>query len=68
MSEHPESTENRSALSPTDIAPAPETGDLVVDAVLADLAAVDPTDLDGLLAAGESVHATVTSRLSDLGS
>lgn len=46
----------------------PETGDLVVDAALADLAAVDASDLDAVLAAGESVHATLTSRLSDLGS
>ncbi|HIZ99180.1 MAG TPA: hypothetical protein H9805_11455 [Candidatus Janibacter merdipullorum] len=46
---------------------APETGDLVVDAALRDLAAVDPADLDATLAAGEAVHATLTSRLSDLG-
>lgn len=46
----------------------PQTGDLVVDAALRDLAAVDPTDLDAVVAAGESVHATLTSRLSDLGS
>lgn len=46
----------------------PETGDLVVDAALRDLAAVDAEDLDAVLAAGESVHATLTSRLSDLGS
>ena len=46
----------------------PETGDLVVDAALTDLAAVDPRDLDEVLAAGDSVHATLTSRLSDLGS
>lgn len=48
--------------------PTPETGDLVVDAALADLAAVDSSNLDAVLAAGESVHATLTSRLSDLGS
>lgn len=45
----------------------PETGDIVVDATLRDLAAVDGTDLRGTLAAGESVHATLTARLSDLG-
>ncbi|NYF99520.1 hypothetical protein [Janibacter cremeus] len=45
----------------------PETGDIVVDATLRDLAAVDGTDLPGMLAAGESVHATLTARLSDLG-
>lgn len=47
---------------------APETGDLVVDAALRDLAAVDDADLDATLVAGESVHRTLTSRLSDLGS
>lgn len=46
---------------------SPETGDLVVDAALRDLAAVDPADLDATLASGEAVHATLTSRLSDLG-
>ncbi len=46
----------------------PETGDLVVDSVLRDLSAVDTGDLDGTLTAGEAVHATLTSRLSDLGS
>lgn len=39
-----------------------------MDAGLSDLAGVDPDDLDAVLAAGESVHATLTSRLSDLGS
>ncbi|WP_282072250.1 hypothetical protein [Janibacter hoylei] len=48
--------------------PAPETGDLVVDSALTDLDAVDTADLDAVLAAGEAVHATLTSRLSDLGS
>lgn len=46
---------------------APETGDLVVDAALRDFAAVDDGDLDATLAAGEAVHETLTSRLSDLG-
>ncbi len=46
---------------------APETGDLVVDAALRDLAAIDPADLDATVATGEAVHATLTSRLSDLG-
>lgn len=45
----------------------PETGDIVVDATLRDLAAVDDADLQGALTAGESVHATLTARLSDLG-
>lgn len=46
----------------------PQTGDLVVDAVLDDLAGVDEADLDAVLAAGDAVHATLTARLSDLGS
>ena len=46
---------------------SPETGDLVVDAALRDLAGVDPADLDATLDAGEAVHSTLTSRLSDLG-
>ena len=50
------------------VTPAPETGDLVVDSALTDLDAVDTADLDAVLAAGEAVHATLTSRLSDLGS
>ncbi len=50
-----------------DAGPAPETGDLVIDAALRDFAAVDPSDLDAGLAAGEAVHATLTARLSDLG-
>ncbi|MBR7742087.1 hypothetical protein KC207_02120 [Phycicoccus sp. BSK3Z-2] len=45
----------------------PETGDIVIDAALGDLAAVDPTDLDGRLAAGEHVQQTLRSRLGDLG-
>lgn len=54
--------------APTGDAPPPRTGDPAVDTVLADLAALERADLDGMLAAGESVHATLTSRLSDLGS
>ena len=51
--------------TPGDLAPrapepmpegTPETGDRV-----------DPDDLDAVLTAGESVHGTLTSRLSDLG-
>ena len=49
----------------SEVTPAPETGDLVVDSALTDL---DTADLDAVLAAGEAVHATLTSRLSDLGS
>lgn len=46
---------------------SPETGDLVIDAALRDLATVDPTDLDRTLEAGDAVHSTLTTRLSDLG-
>jgi hypothetical protein len=49
-----------------DAAP-PETGDIVIDAALRDLAAVPDDDLDGQLAAGEHVQGTLQSRLSDLG-
>ncbi|CCI51805.1 hypothetical protein [Nostocoides jenkinsii] len=42
------------------------TGDLVVDAALAGLREVPDTDLDGLLAAGEHLQATLSARLSDL--
>ncbi len=45
---------------------APQTWDLVVDAALRDLAGVPADDLDATLTAGESVHATLTARLSDL--
>lgn len=54
--------------------PAPRTKDLAIDAALDELAgaagAEHPTaaDLDGVLAAGEHVHQTLTSRLNDLGS
>jgi len=46
---------------------APETGDLVIDAALRDLAASDPGDLDGQIEAGERVQRTLQSRLTDLG-
>ena len=49
-------------------APVPQTCDPVVDGALGGLAAVEPGDLDEVLAAGEAVHATLTARLSDLGS
>jgi hypothetical protein len=44
-----------------------ETGDLVIDASLKDLADADPDDLDAQIEAGERVHQTLQSRLSDLG-
>ena len=45
----------------------PETGDIVVDSALRDLAASPVDDLDAQLAAGEAVHRTLQSRLTDLG-
>ncbi|MBM6399389.1 hypothetical protein [Phycicoccus sonneratiae] len=45
----------------------PETGDIVIDSALGDLAAVPEDDLDGRLAAGEEVQRTLRSRLGDLG-
>jgi hypothetical protein len=45
----------------------PETGDIVIDAALRDLAAAPEHDLDAQLDAGEAVHRTLQSRLSDLG-
>ena len=45
----------------------PETGDIVIDAALRDLAATPDDDLDAQLEAGEAVHRTLQSRLSDLG-
>jgi hypothetical protein len=45
----------------------PETGDIVVDAALRDLASAPADDLDAQLAAGEAVHRTLQSRLGDLG-
>ncbi|MFL6151076.1 MAG: hypothetical protein ACJ72B_01740 [Ornithinibacter sp.] len=45
----------------------PDTGDLVIDAALGDLAAAPGDDLDAQLEAGEAVHRTLQSRLTDLG-
>lgn len=45
----------------------PETGDLVIDAVIGDLAAASLTDLDDLIDAGERVQRTLQGRLADLG-
>ncbi|HYN66104.1 MAG TPA: hypothetical protein VES93_04390 [Ornithinibacter sp.] len=52
--------------APTEGAP-PETGDIVIDAALRNLAAAPDDDLDAQLEAGEAVHRTLQSRLSDLG-
>ncbi len=45
----------------------PQTGDLVIDASLTDLAAADAEDLGAQLEAGERVDRTLRSRLADLG-
>lgn len=43
------------------------TGDIVIDAALRDLAAVDATDLDGHIEAAESLQRTLQGRLANLG-
>ncbi len=53
--------------APTTPGAPPETGDIVIDAALRDLAAAPDDDLDAQLEAGEAVHRTLQSRLSDLG-
>ena len=46
---------------------APETGDLVIDAALRDLADTPDHDLDAQIERGEQVQRTLQGRLSDLG-
>jgi hypothetical protein len=63
-------TEQHPATTPGDLPTSggpPETGDIVIDAALQDLAAATDDDLDAQLEAGEAVHRTLQSRLSDLG-
>ena len=48
-------------------APAPETGDLVIDAALRNLAEAPEDDLDAQVERGEQVQRTLQGRLSDLG-
>ncbi len=43
------------------------TGDVIIDSVLEELQQVPPDDLDAQIEAGERVHDTLKSRLSDLG-
>jgi len=69
--QHPGSTpDDRPAPTSPAGAPAagapPETGDIVIDAALRDLAAAPEYDLDAQLEAGEAVHRTLQSRLTDL--
>ena len=45
----------------------PLTGDVVIDAALADLAAARTDDLDAQIEAGERVQHTLQLRLGDLG-
>jgi hypothetical protein len=52
---------------PDEVPPPPETGDIVIDSALRELAAAPADDLDAQLATGEAVHRTLQSRLSDLG-
>ncbi len=61
MTEQPDTLADAAAEAP------PETGDIVIDSALGDLAAVPEDDLDGRLAAGEEVQRTLRSRLGDLG-
>jgi hypothetical protein len=61
-----ESQDQPAAGAPIAGAP-PETGDLVIDAALGELAAAPQDDLDAQLEAGEAVHRTLQSRLTDLG-
>lgn len=44
-----------------------QTGDPAIDAALKDLADAPADDLDAQVAAGQRVHQTLQSRLSDLG-
>jgi hypothetical protein len=52
---------------PAGAATPPETGDVIIDTALRDLADAPVDDLDAQLAAGEAVHRTLQARLSDLG-
>lgn len=45
----------------------PQTGDLVIDAALQELAAADPDRPDQVLEAGGRLEAALRSRLTDLG-
>ncbi len=53
--------------TPDAVTAPPETGDLVIDAALGDLAAAPTDDLDAQLDTGEAVHRTLQARLADLG-
>lgn len=44
-----------------------DTGDLVIDAALRDLMALDGDDLDGHIEAAESLQRTLQARLANLG-
>jgi len=56
------------ALFPTPSAPAPQTGDDVIDSALVDLERSTASgSLDEQVEAGEKVHRTLQIRLADLG-
>ncbi|MDF2145882.1 hypothetical protein [Knoellia sp. p5-6-4] len=78
MTEHDQQSQHREAGAPTPTPPpkpappgAPSgdgpTGDAQIDAALAELDAAAPDDLDAQIEAGQRVHRTLQSRLSDLG-
>lgn len=53
--------------APSGDADVPHTGDVVIDAVVAELAEVRERPLDEHIAAGEKAHRVLQGRLSDLG-
>jgi len=63
----PASESGRPVEGPAGPPVSPETGDVVIDAALRELADAPADDLDALLSAGEAVHRTLQSRLTDLG-
>jgi len=58
---HPSGSDDNADLSSV------TTGDIVIDAALQDLAAVEGTDLDGQIEAAEALQRTLQGRLADLG-
>jgi hypothetical protein len=54
-------------VSQRDVPSAPTTGDPVVDAAMAELAAAEPGSLAERIDAGERAHRVLQGRLSDLG-
>ena len=52
---------------PGSVPAPPETGDILIDAALVELAAAPAEDLDAQVGAAEHVLRTLQSRLADLG-